>query len=131
MLKSCRKCGKIHDSSFICNNFPVLKKKKTEAQSFRSSYAWLKKQREIRRRDKNLCRICLLNLYDTKIVINYNDLSVHHIIPIAEDYTRRLDDHNLISLCYQHHRLAESGVIPKDVLLQEAKHPPTFDGIKI
>lgn len=104
-----------------------MQKNKTKAQEFRSSYAWLKKQREIRSRDLNLCRVCLLNLYDTKNRFNYKDLSVHHIIPIHNDYSKRLDDDNLITLCRFHHEQAEIGKIPKKLLIEEAKHPPTID----
>lgn len=63
-------------------------KSKTKAQAFRSSYAWLKKQQTIRERDFNLCRICLLNKYDTKTVYNTSNLSVHHIVPIRKDYEK-------------------------------------------
>ena len=107
-----------------------MQKNKTKPQKFRSSYAWLKKQRGIRERDLNLCRICLLNLYDTSNRFNYNDLSVHHITPLINDFSKRLDDDNLITLCRHHHELAEAGIIPKKLLLEEAKHPPTFDDKK-
>lgn len=127
ILKSCNKCGYIHDSKYICKPIYLASKKKTKAQAFRSSYAWLQKQKRIRERDLNLCRICLLNKYDTKNIINYNELSVHHIIPIVEDYSKRLCDDNLITLCRHHHELAEAGTIPKKILLAEAKHPPTLD----
>lgn len=127
ILKSCSRCGKIHDSKYICKPQVLMQKNKTKTQKFRSSYAWLTKQRSIRERDLNLCRICLLNLYDTVNRFNYNNLSVHHIIPLINDYSRRLDDDNLITLCRHHHELAEAGIIPKGFLLEEAKHPPTFD----
>lgn len=127
ILKSCNKCGRIHDAKYICKSKVFASQNKTKAQSFRSSYAWYKKQQYIRERDLNLCRICLLNLYGTSTRFNYKDLSVHHIIKITDDYSKRLDDDNLITLCRYHHELAEVGKIPKKILLEEAKHPPTFD----
>ena len=127
ILKSCSRCGRIHDAKYICKPKALASQNKTKAQSFRSSYAWYKKQKHIRERDLNLCRICLLNLFDTVNRFNYNNLSVHHIIPIINDYSKRLDDDNLITLCRHHHELAEAGTIPKSLLLSEAKHPPTFD----
>ncbi len=126
ILKSCSKCGRIHDSSYVCKS-KVGKENKTKAQRFRSSYAWYKKQQEIRVRDLNMCRVCLLNLFNTKNRFNTNDLSVHHIIPINADYSKRLDNNNLITLCTYHHKLADSNKIKKSLLLEEAKYPPTLE----
>jgi hypothetical protein len=41
---------------------------------------------------------------------------VHHIIPLAEDYNKRLDNDNLITLCNYHHKLAEDNQIPREEL---------------
>jgi len=52
---------------------------------------------------------------------------VHHVVPIEEDYDRRLDDDNLITLCAVHHDMAESGAIPREAILeiiQEQESPP-------
>ena len=57
-------------------------------------------------RDFNCCRVCA-----NVGVICAQDLSVHHIIPLAVDYERRLDDDNLITLCRYHHEQAERGAI--------------------
>ncbi len=48
--------------------------------------------------------------------INTEDIEVHHIIPIKDDYDGRLDSYNLISLCRAHHEQAEAGAIKRDVL---------------
>ncbi len=50
-------------------------------------------------------------------------LSVHHIVPLAVDYSMRLDDNNLITLCRSHHELAESGIISAAQLLQLIDEP--------
>ena len=41
---------------------------------------------------------------------------MHHIIPIEENYDKRLDENNLITLCRYHHEMAESGEIPREEL---------------
>ena len=44
----------------------------------------------------------LRDKYDTDFKYNYEGLEVHHIIPLEEDYSRRLDSYNLITLCNMH-----------------------------
>lgn len=46
---------------------------------------------------------------------NTEDLSVHHIVPIEEDYSQRLDGSNLITVCGIHHEMCETGIISRDV----------------
>ena len=43
-------------------------------------------------------------------------ISVHHIIPLAVAWEKRLDDDNLITLCGLHHEMAERGEIKADEL---------------
>ena len=117
MLKSCKYCGRIHDSKIICTEKPKRAKKRTEQSSFRSSYQWTKKSKEIKERDSHMCQACLFKLHDIGTrQYNCKDLQVHHIIPIEEDETLKLDDDNLITLCEGHHKLAESGVIKRETL---------------
>ena len=53
MLRSCKYCGKIHDSKHICPNKPIRKRyKKTEEDKFRNTQAWKKKRNNIKERDK-------------------------------------------------------------------------------
>lgn len=120
MLKSCKYCGRIHDSKYICPNKPIRNKYKvnTEEDKFRNTYVWQKKRKHIKERDKGLCQVCIRKLYNTLKQYNYIDIQVHHIIPIKENYELRLEDDNLISLCKYHHELAEKGEIPR-VLLRE------------
>lgn len=112
MLKSCQYCGKIHDTKIDCGKKPQIQKKITYIDRFRSSRKWREKREQIRRRDLNLCQICIRNLYNTDRQYNYESLSVHHAIPMETDYSKRLDDDNLITLCGRHHEMAESGAIP-------------------
>lgn len=44
------------------------------------------------------------------------NLQVHHIVSLEEDFNKRLNNNNLITLCPICHELAESGEISKDNL---------------
>ena len=109
MLKTCSICGGIHDEADMCKR--TNNNKDTESNKFRKSYRWTEKSKEVRKRDKNLCQICITGKYNTNYRYTYNDLEVHHIIPIEEDYNKRLDSNNLITLCRYHHEMAEKGQI--------------------
>jgi 5-methylcytosine-specific restriction protein A len=130
MLKSCSYCGSIHERNYKCSEKPNRNYKVTHVDKFRWTKAWQNKRKYIREdRDKHLCQICIRELYNTQIKYNFTDIQVHHIVPIAEDYSKRLDDNCLLSLCSYHHRMAEDGEISRDELLeivkeQEAKLEP-------
>lgn len=53
-------------------------------------------------------------LIGTTRQLNTYDLSVHHIVPIEEDYQLRLSNENLITLCSVHHEMCEAGEITRD-----------------
>ena len=114
MLKTCSVCGKIHDFNKVCRR--QKDKKKSEANSFRNTNRWIEKRKQIRERDKNLCQVCLTGRHDTTYKYTYRELEVHHIVPINEDYSKRLDSDNLITLCRYHHEMAEAGQITREEL---------------
>ena len=114
MMKTCSVCGRIHDFNKVCKR--QKPKKKSESNKFRKSYEWTQKSKQIRERDKNLCQVCITGKYNTAYRYTYRDLEVHHIIPIEENYDKRLDENNLITLCRYHHEMAESGEIPREEL---------------
>ena len=118
MLKSCQYCGKIHDSKIICSKKPQRKRYKTEADKFRWTSNWQKKREEIKQRDLYLCQICIRELYNTKTKYNTEDLEVHHNIPINENYNKRLDNDNLITVCHYHHEMCESEEISREEVQQ-------------
>ena len=93
-------------------------KKKTNANTFRRTYQWTEKSKSIRKRDNYLCQVCLTGKYNTNYRYTYKELEVHHIVPIEEDYSKRLDETNLITLCRYHHELAEKNTIPREELLE-------------
>jgi len=115
MLKSCSRCGRVHEHSFICKGI-TRKKSDTLSNKFRNTQAWRNKRKSILIRDKGLCQLCIRNLYDTYGRIYNNSIEVHHIEPIVEEYELRLEDGNLISLCVYHHKMADRGEIARGVL---------------
>ena len=124
MLKTCPTCGKLHAFDEVCPKqienrrkyLATVDRSKYErgskADRFRSSQAWQRKREEIRSRDLNICRYCFL----VKHKITTADLSVHHIVPIDKDYSKRLNSRNLITLCRECHENAEKGIISADML---------------
>lgn len=125
MYKSCSKCGKIHDSNYHCK---VIRKNYGDAQErkLRSTWAWTQKSLEIREKAHYLCEVCR-----DQGEINYN-VEIHHIEKIREDTTKLLDNLNLVCLCVEHHKLADSGQIDKEYLKRLARmregeeYPPTL-----
>lgn len=133
MLRSCQYCHKIHDSKFDCGMKPQKSNRRSEQDRFRYTSAWQQKRDEIKERDRYLCQICLRNLYDTVRQFNSEQLSVHHANKLNENYEQRLDNHNLLTLCERHHKMADDGTIPKELILsviqEQQKHPPGGAGL--
>ncbi len=112
MYKACSRCGKIHAHGHTCYaNSRNYDKHSAEVRKFRNSQAWRNKAEEIKERDKYLCQICL-----KRNILNYKDLSVHHIVPVSESEVLRLENSNLITVCEKHHRESEVGKIPRTEL---------------
>nr|DAG81662.1 MAG TPA: NinG recombination protein [Caudoviricetes sp.] len=109
ILRTCPRCGGLHPLGERCyKNSKNYYQHDPEIRKFRNSAEWKKKSEEIRERDKFLCQICL-----KKNIFNYKDLSVHHIQPIAEQPSLRLENSNLITVCEHCHKDCESGKIPR------------------
>ena len=112
MLKSCKYCGRIHDTKYDCGKKPTSKKT-TNITKFRSSSKWQRKREIILSLDHYLCALC-----KSQSVYNSKYLEVHHIIPLAEDFSRKLDEDNLITLCELHHEEADKGIISRQELAE-------------
>ncbi|PAD94378.1 HNH endonuclease [Terribacillus saccharophilus] len=69
------------------------RREKKEYISFYSSASWRTKRENILRRDNYLCQDCLKKGFVTPATI------VHHIIETSEDWSLRLIDSNLVSVC--------------------------------
>ena len=113
MKRYCSRCNKFHDINYKCISERLTKPKETEARKFRATSRWTRKSLEIRERDKFLCVYCL-----SKGRITYDNLSVHHIVPLEEDLDNGFDDDNLITLCDEHHKAAEKGDISREELMK-------------
>ena len=132
MLKACPYCGRIHDSQYDCPMKPKRwkQRKESKANSFRHTYAWKQKRDTIVKRDYQMCRICNEGSYGdfSRTRDPKEPLQVHHIEPLEECYDRRLDEENLITVCWQHHEMAEAGKIPRDYLHELADTSPRWGG---
>lgn len=109
MYKACGRCGKIHKWGYTCTKGKEYKG--GEERKLRNTYKWEKKSKEIRAGANWLCAVCRDNG-----IYTYNDLEVHHIEKLRERPDLLLDDENLICLCREHHKQADSGELSKDYL---------------
>lgn len=129
MLRSCKYCGKIHDTKIECSKKPKRRKLNTTQDKFRWTRGWQNKREEIRKRDKYMCQVCIRLLYPYGArQYNTERIEVHHIVSLADDYDKRIDDSNLITICEHHHEMAERGAISKNELfriVEEQSIPPT------
>lgn len=129
---TCSKCGVVKRGHICPHRKSRQKSGDRESDKFRNTKRWQIKREEIKVRDKYLCQLCIRNLYNTLDILNFNSIEVHHITSIQEDYNRRLDNDNLISLCSYHHKMAEKGQIPKEELydivaeIENNQAPPAF-----
>ena len=112
MYKTCQWCGVV-PLDHVCPHKPkvIYKRKDSKLDRFRSSRLWQRKRDEIKERDLYLCKACAANIQPVIRLFNYKELEVHHIIKLADDYEKRLDNDNLITLCVLHHKMADRGQI--------------------
>lgn len=124
MNKSCRYCGRIHGINDECARKPKREYniRADKAAVFRRTNRWKCKSIEIMQRDLYLCRHCL-----ACGKITTSPLSVHHIVPLSEDFGGRLDDTNLITLCDDCHKRAERGEIERAFLAEIIKRPAVLN----
>lgn len=127
MLKTCVYCGRIHDASMNCPDKARALKKQEEIKSgrrrnrddkadrYRHTGEWKHTREHVLHRDRRLCLCCLAGLEGTQTQFETRALSVHHIVPLNEDYSLRIDEENLITVCAYHHEACEGGAIGRDV----------------
>jgi 5-methylcytosine-specific restriction enzyme A len=124
MLVSCAYCNGLHNRKDVCKKKvkKSYKKESTYISKFRNTKAWQRKRNEVKKRDKMLCQYCLLNHKYT-----FQNLEVHHIEAISINWNKRLDEYNLITLCSNCHKMAESKEIKASLLKEIAeKNVHTF-----
>lgn len=52
---------------------------------------------------------------------------MHHAEKLEENFEKRLENDNLLTVCEQHHKLCDKNMIPFDVvkrIIAEQNHPP-------
>ena len=117
-LKTCTYCHKIHDVKKKCTakkgyyreKYSRYEKDKDYIK-FIKSKQWHNKSQEIKLLDSYCCLMCkALGLISPKY------LEVHHIVKIRDNTTLKLDNNNLITLCVNHHKMAESNKIASSEL---------------
>ena len=121
MLKSCKYCMRIHDSKYDCGKKPKKIQSRTEHDAYRNTSDWQRTRERVKERDNYLCQICIRGLYDTKIILNYDDLSVHHAEKLESNFEKRSSEDNLLTVCERHHKMCDSGEIPLNVVKEIIK----------
>ena len=111
MLKSCKYCGRIHDSKFNCGKKPKATYNRKEKEKFRYTSKMKKKSSDIKKAANYLCEYCL---YQNKLT--YTELETHHIFKLQERPDLALEDTNLICLCRNCHEKAEKSEISAEIL---------------
>ena len=132
MLKSCRYCGRVHQSTYDCGRKPkrIRFSSNTEAAEFRRKNIWKQTSLDIRDRDHNICQVCLAEYRQNKkspYPIGLVPVAAHHIISIHDNSDLALERDNLITLCDYHHYQADHGEIDTDWLRTLAagrEYPP-------
>lgn len=112
-LKTCTYCRKIHGKEIKCTEKKGYYRDKNaryekdkDYTSFIKSKKWNNKSQEIKLLDSYCCLMCkFLGLISPKY------LEVHHIIKFRKDSSLKLDNNNLITLCVNHHKMADSNKI--------------------
>lgn len=112
MKTRCRNCrAKIDYGKTYCSKclekVKKLKKQYTtekvkEADKYTKTATWQSLRKEIIRRDKGCCVLCLL-----RGKIEYRQLQVHHIVKRVDDITLVYERSNLITLCRTCHEEVE------------------------
>lgn len=112
-LKTCTYCRKIHGNEINCTAKRGYYREKysryekdEDYTSFIKSKEWTAKSQEIKLLDSHCCLVCKsLGLFSPVY------LEVHHIVKYRNDTSLRLDNNNLITLCVNHHKMADTNKI--------------------
>ena len=109
MLKSCSRCGKIHDISKQCPKIVIYTG--GQERELRRTRRWTEKSLQMRERTNFLCEVCR-----DRGLITYKNIEVHHIEKLKDRPDLLLEDSNLICLCKEHHEQADRGILSKEYL---------------
>lgn len=119
-LKTCTYCRKIHDSSVKCGGKKDYYREKNSRYSkdkdyisFIKSKEWRNKSVEIKILDSYCCLMC-----KSLGLASPTYLEVHHISKVRNNFEKRLDNDNLITLCVFHHKQADDNTISSSELYE-------------
>lgn len=110
IYKRCSKCGKRIPSGTKCECLKDRHKEYDALSRDRGAKAFYGSAEWISARDAALERDQMMDVYlfMTEGVVVKAD-SVHHIVPLRDDWTRRCDISNLMSLSHESHSRIEAG----------------------
>lgn len=80
-----------------------------EYSKFYDSIHWKRMSKHIRNKYNGLCLVCYIKY---KILTRVD--VVHHIVELKEDYSKRLEEDNLITLCHSCHNILHSNYTEKE-----------------
>ena len=117
-LKTCTYCRKIHGKEINCTakrgyyrDKNTRYKKDKDYIKFIKSKQWNNKSQEIKLLDSHCCLVC-----KSLGLVRPVYLEVHHINKVRNDYEKRLENDNLITLCVFHHKQADNNKISTNEL---------------
>ena len=117
-LKTCTYCRKIHGNEINCTAKRGYYREKNaryekdkDYLKFIKSKQWFNKSQEIKLLDSHCCLVC-----KSLGLISPTYLEVHHINKVRNDYDKRLENNNLITLCVFHHKQADTNKIASSEL---------------
>lgn len=110
-LRSCKYCGRVHETSYDCGQKPNRNKETTVAVRLRNRNMWKITRKRVYERDHYMCKVCAMQK-----CITTDNLEAHHIVPLVEDDMLAYDEDNIITLCSKHHKEADAGKIGRNTL---------------
>ena len=113
-LKACGRCGGFHPIGYKCTKGKEYNG--GQERKLRNLNAWHKKSTEIRERANYLCEVCR-----DKGRYVYNGIEVHHIRKLKDYPEGLLDNYNLVCLCSDCHKKADSNEMPISYLEELAR----------
>lgn len=119
IYRRCGKCGKkiLHGNNCEClkatrkeyNKNVRYNKDNREYSKFYDNIHWKRMSIYIRCKYNGLCLVCYIKYK----ILNMANV-VHHIVELKEDYSKRLDEDNLITLCHSCHNILHSNYTTKE-----------------
>lgn len=118
IYRRCGKCGKKIVQGMTCEcvkdtrreyNKNVRYNKDKTYSTFYNSMHWKRMSTYIRCKYNGLCLSCYIKYK----ILNVADV-VHHIVELKEDYSKRLEEDNLVTLCHSCHNILHSNYTEKE-----------------